>query len=145
MRPTPPPSLLIGDVARQAGVRSSRIRYYESIGLLPTPERVSGKRRYQPDVLRRLTVISAAQRIGFTLDEIGELLGPGRRPAHERLRALAVDKLPEIEELISRATTIRQLLITCAACQCDSLDDCRILEESIAAIPDRAPGRLPGG
>lgn len=144
MRPTSPPSLPIGDVARQAGVRASRIRYYESIGLLPIPERVSGKRRYQPDVLRRLTVITAAQRIGFTLDEIAELLGPGRRPAHERLRALAIDKLPEIEELISRATTIRQLLITCAACRCDSLDECQILEESIAAIPDRRP-RAPAG
>ncbi len=72
------------------------------------------------------------------------LLGRGRGPAHERLRALAIDKLPEIEELISRATTIRHLLITCAACQCDSLDDCEILEESLAAIPDRRP-RAPGG
>jgi MerR family redox-sensitive transcriptional activator SoxR len=108
------------------------------------PERISGKRRYQPDVLRRLNVITAAQRIGFTLDEIGELLGPGRRPAHERLRALAIDKLPQIEELISRATTIRQLLITCAACQCDSLDECQILEESIAAIPERRL-RTPAG
>lgn len=72
------------------------------------------------------------------------LLGRGRGPAHERLRALAIDKLPEIEELISRATTIRHLLITCAACQCDSLDDCEILEESLVAIPDRRP-RAPGG
>jgi hypothetical protein len=46
---------------------------------------------------------------------------------------------------LMRSALARQLLITCAACQCDSLDDCRILEESIAAIPDRAPGRLPGG
>jgi DNA-binding transcriptional MerR regulator len=90
-------------------------------------------------VLRRLTVIAAAQRIGFTLDEVRELLGPGRRPAHERLRTLAIHKLPEIEELIGRATTIRQLLITCAACECDSLDECQILEESIAAIPERRP------
>jgi hypothetical protein len=66
-----------------------------------------------------------------------------RRPAHERLRTLAIDKLPEIEELISRATTIRQLLITCAACQCDSLDECQILEESIAAIPERRSGSPP--
>jgi hypothetical protein len=69
--------------------------------------------------------------------------GPGRRPAHERLRALAINKLPQIEALIGRATTIRQLLITCAACECDSLDECEILEESIAAIPDRPPGRPP--
>jgi MerR family redox-sensitive transcriptional activator SoxR len=134
------PTLSIGDIAEQAGVRPSRIRYYESIGILPIPDRVSGKRRYRPDVLRRLTVITAAQRIGFTLDEIRELLGPDRRPAHERLRTLAIHKLPEIEELIQRATTIRQLLITCAGCQCDSLNECRILDESLQ-LPERHPAR----
>jgi MerR family redox-sensitive transcriptional activator SoxR len=138
-------SLSIGDIAQQAGVRPSRIRYYESIGILPVPDRVSGKRRYRSDVLRRLTVITAAQRIGFTLDEIRELLGPGRRPAHERLRTLAIHKLPEIEELIERATTIRQLLITCAGCECDSLSECRILEESLQQLPERHPARPTAG
>jgi MerR family redox-sensitive transcriptional activator SoxR len=137
--------LSIGDIAHLAGVRPSRIRYYESIGILPLPERVSGKRRYRPDVLRRLTVVTAAQRIGFTLDEIRELLGPGRRPAHERLRTLAIHKLPEIAELIERATTIRQLLITCAECQCDSLNECRILDESLQQLPERRPARPAAG
>ena len=137
------PTFSIGDIAEQAGVRPSRIRYYESIGVLPIPDRVSGKRRYHPDVLRRLTVITAAQRIGFTLDEIRELLGPDRRPAHERLRTLAIHKLPEIEELIQRATTIRQLLITCAGCECDSLSDCRILDQSIEQLPDSQLERTP--
>jgi MerR family transcriptional regulator, redox-sensitive transcriptional activator SoxR len=139
MRTSPTPTLSIGEIAHQARVRPSRIRYYESIGILPIPERVSGRRRYHPDVLRRLTVITAAQRIGFTLDEIRELLGPDRRPAHERLRALAIHKLPEIEELIERATTIRQLLITCAGCECDSLNECRILDQSIQQLPERHP------
>jgi MerR family transcriptional regulator, redox-sensitive transcriptional activator SoxR len=145
MRAPTTPTLSIGDVAHQADVRPSRIRYYESIGILPVPERVSGKRRYRSDVLRRLTVITAAQRIGFTLDEIRELLGPGRRPAHERLRTLAIHKLPEIEELIERATTIRQLLITCAGCQCDSLSECRILDESLQQLPERHPARPTAG
>jgi len=108
-------------------VSVSCIRYYESIGLLPVPERVSGKRRYSADVLRRLTIITAAQRIGFTLEEIRQLLGPGKRPPHERLRTLAIDKLPQIEDLIAHALTVRQLLVTCAICDCDSLDECRIL------------------
>lgn len=142
MQDSPPPPLTIGDVARQAGVSASRIRYYESIGILPLPERASGKRRYHADVLRRLTVITAAQRIGFTLDEIRELLGPAKRPAHERLRVLAIDKLPEIEELIERAVTIRKLLVTCAICECDSLDECRILDESLLELPERQTTRL---
>jgi DNA-binding transcriptional MerR regulator len=134
--------MTIGDVAAAAGVSASRIRYYESIGILPLPERFSGKRRYDADVLRRLTVITAAQRIGFTLDEIRALLGPGKRPAHERLRVLAIDKLPEIEQLITRAVTIRKLLVTCAICECDSLDECRILDESLSEFPEPQTKRL---
>lgn len=56
-------------------MRTSRIRYYESRALLPPAARVSGKRRYTEDVLRRLAMIDAAQRIGFSFDEIGDLLG----------------------------------------------------------------------
>jgi MerR family transcriptional regulator, redox-sensitive transcriptional activator SoxR len=137
MREPAPPPLSIGDVAREAGVSASRIRYYESIEILPEPARLAGKRRYTADVLRRLTIIIAAQRIGFTLDEIRQLLGPGKRPPHERLRVLAIDKLPEIEDLIERALTVRKLLVTCAVCECDSLDDCRILDESLLELPTR--------
>lgn len=143
MQKTLPPPLSIGEVADQAGVRASRIRYYESIGVLPIPERFAGQRRYRADVLRRLTVITAAQRIGFTLDEIRQLLGPGNRPAHERLRTLAIDKLPEIDELIHRAITIRKLLVTCAICECDSLDQCPILDESALSLPDPPSSRRP--
>jgi MerR family redox-sensitive transcriptional activator SoxR len=135
MREPAPPLLSIGDVAREAGVSASRIRYYEAIGILPVAERFSGKRRYSADVLRRLTIIVAAQRIGFTLDEIRQLHGPGARPAHERLRLLAIDKLPQIEDLIQRALTVRKLLVTCAICECDSLDECRILDEALLELP----------
>jgi MerR family redox-sensitive transcriptional activator SoxR len=96
--------LTIGEVARQAGMRASRIRYYETHAILPQPERVSGMRRYAPDVVRRLEIIDLAQRVGFTLDEIRQLLGPGTRPVHDRIRELAIDKLPDIEDLIERAT-----------------------------------------
>jgi MerR family redox-sensitive transcriptional activator SoxR len=105
-----PGRLAIGEVASRAGMSTSRIRYYESRGLLPEPERVAGRRRYTDDVLRRLTIIDAAQRAGFTLEEIRDLLGSRDRPAHERLRQLAVLKLPELDDLIARARTVRRLL-----------------------------------
>jgi MerR family redox-sensitive transcriptional activator SoxR len=64
----PMPALLtIGEVARRAGVRTSAIRYYEEAGLLPEPERVGGKRRYEKEILRRLALIGGAKRAGFTL------------------------------------------------------------------------------
>ena len=69
-----PPQMAIGEVAERAGMSTSRIRYYEARGLLPEPERAGGKRRYGEDVFRRLAIIDAAQRVGFTLEEIRDLL-----------------------------------------------------------------------
>ena len=110
--------LTIGEVAREAGMRASRIRYYESVGVLPEPERVSGMRRYPPDVVRRLGIIDVAQRVGFTLDEIRELLSTEHGTAHEQLRRLAERKLPEIDELIHRANAVRRWLEMTSACDC---------------------------
>jgi DNA-binding transcriptional MerR regulator len=88
------PSLRIGEVARAAGVRKSLIRYYEGIGLIPRTPRVSGQRRYDESVLRRLAVIDVAQRAGPSLDEIRDLLEIGSDPLSPRLRALARRRLP---------------------------------------------------
>ncbi len=120
--------LAIGEVAGQAGMSASRIRYYEARGLLPQPERVSGKRRYGPDVLRRLAIIDAAQRVGFGLEEIRDLLASRDELAHERLRELALAKLPELEQLIERATSVRRLLEICSECDCESIDVCRMFD-----------------
>src|SRR5918998_832425 len=102
----------IGEAARRAGVRVSLIRYYEQIGLLPEPVRVSGQRRYDGSVLRRLAVIDVAQRAGLSLDEIRELVQHGTDPMSEHLRALAERRLPEIDALIERAQRVRTWLQT---------------------------------
>jgi DNA-binding transcriptional MerR regulator len=120
--------LAIGEVARRTGMTASRIRYYEARGLLPAPERVSGKRRYGDDVLRRLAIIDAAQRVGFGLAEIRDLLASRDGLAHERLRELAVAKLPELDQLIERATSVRRLLEICSECDCESIDVCRMFD-----------------
>jgi MerR family redox-sensitive transcriptional activator SoxR len=65
-----PALLTIGEVARCTGVSTSAIRYYEEAGLLPEPERVGGKRRYEKEILRRLALIRGAKGAGFTLGEI---------------------------------------------------------------------------
>jgi len=70
---TPEP-LTIGQVAAQAGIRTSSIRYYESVGVLPEPDRVSGQRRYSAEILTRLGFIDVAKQAGFSLAEIRELL-----------------------------------------------------------------------
>jgi len=120
---------------------TSRIRYYEARGVLPEPERVAGKRRYTEDVLRRLAIIDAAQRVGFALDEIRDLLGSRDEPAHERLRQLALLKLPELDELIDRAASVRRLLEICSRCSCESIDVCRMFDDRVLPLRDDVAAR----
>lgn len=130
-------SLAIGEVARQAGVRPSAIRYYESLGLLPPPERINGRRRYGPEVLRRLAVVRMAQEAGFTLAETRTLFDgfAADAPASVRWRALAARKLAEVEALIARAEETRQRLHARLRCACPTLDECALLDRSCPADP----------
>ena len=130
-RPDGLPPLSIGEVARLAGRRPSSIRYYEVIGLLPAPTRVSGRRMYGPDTVHMLAVIETAQRAGLTLDEIKTLLAasPDDAAAVERLREVAVRKLPEITALIERSQLVREWLECAARCECPSLDQCPLFDD----------------
>lgn len=122
-------TMRIGDVARRAGVRVTLLRYYEDICLLPEPPRVSGQRRYDESVLRRLAVIDVAQRAGLSLDEIRELLDHGNDPMSDGLRELAERRLPEIDALIDRAQRVRAWLQTATSCGCDSIDACALFDD----------------
>ena len=100
----------IGEVARQAGVRPSAIRFYESIGVLPSPGRVNGRRRYDAEVLSALTIIQVAQRAGFSMAEIKTLFtgfAPGT-PASERWHALAGRKLEEVTAQIEQLQAMQK-------------------------------------
>ncbi len=129
--------MAIGEVAERAGMSASRIRYYEARGLLPEPERAAGKRRYGEEVFRRLAIIDAAQRVGFALEEIRDLLGSRDEPAHERLRQLALLKLPELDDLIARATSVRRVLKICSRCDCESIDVCRMFDERVLPLQNQ--------
>jgi MerR family redox-sensitive transcriptional activator SoxR len=136
--------LSIGEVARRSGVKATTLRYYESIGVLPAPARVGGHRRYDGDVLQRLAVIDVAQRAGFSLAEIRELLDAADEPASQRIRALAARKLPEVEALIRRAEAMRRWLEAASACECDTFDGCALFdEESLIPVPAAAPAHAP--
>src|ERR1700761_8449300 len=91
-------SLTISEVAKQTGLRTSAIRYYEEIGILDAAERVGGQRRYDKSVFYRLSIVQRAQQAGFTLDEVHELLTgfvPGT-PAPERWKELSTRKMKEL-------------------------------------------------
>ena len=67
------PQMTISQAAKRLGLRSSAVRYYEEIGILPAAHRLNGQRRYDEKVLYRLAVIQHAQRAGFSLTEIRQL------------------------------------------------------------------------
>jgi len=118
--------LAIAEVARVFGIRTSAIRYYEKIGILPLPSRRSGQRRYGESVLFRLAVIQRARETGFTLDEIRRLFfgfRPGTRPP-KRWRQLSERKLTELQDRMERLKTMETLLKRMENCRCRALDEC---------------------
>lgn len=147
-------SVSIGEVSRRAGVPASTLRYYESAGILPGPERVSGRRRYQEEVVQRLALIQLAQRAGFTLGEIHELFGDFTDPIRisRRWREMATRKLGEIESSIGRLEDMKALLEEGLRCRCLTLEDCTIFTNHSAALAGnhslssgpRSSQRVPG-
>jgi DNA-binding transcriptional MerR regulator len=118
--------LRTGEVAQRAGVNIQTLRYYERRGLIAQPRRShGGHRTYPPDTVALLAVIKAAQRLGFTLDEVAELLDTSRRrhPTAD-LRERATTKLAEVEQKLRDLTTIRDTLRQVIAARCDSLTNC---------------------
>lgn len=119
--------LTISDVAQEVGLKTSAIRYYEDIALLPRPQRVSGQRRYDCTVLYRLSVIQRAQRVGFTLNEIRRLfIGfDSSARASDRWRKLSQKKLDELAKKMEEVVMMQNLLKRMTSnCRCDTLEQC---------------------
>lgn len=125
--------LTIGEVARQAGIRASAIRYYENAGLLPKATRSSGQRRYSSEVFSRIALLQFAKECGFTLAEVRYLVGG--RP--DRWRTLARSKLTELDALSERIRIMKTLLRRASKCGCIDLEECgrRILAISRTPPP----------
>ena len=110
----------IGDIANQAGIETSTIRYYERVGLLPRPKRVNGRRVYQADVLNRLALIKATKAAGFTLAEIHKLSVIWEAEGHlpTDWRQFVEQKLAETEAVIRQAQQMQTILNAALACGC---------------------------
>ncbi|MEO6414035.1 MAG: MerR family transcriptional regulator [Pedococcus sp.] len=124
----PTAGLRSGEVAQLAGVNPQTLRYYERRGLLPEPDRSPGGHRLYPDdAVTVLRVVKAAQRLGFTLAEVADLLDVGKH-RHGRprpgLRAQATAKLEEVEARMADLTIVRDTLLTALDSGCDDLLTC---------------------
>jgi DNA-binding transcriptional MerR regulator len=118
-----------GQLADAAGVNQQTLRYYERRGLLDAPQRSPGGHRLYPaETVTLLRVIKTAQRLGFTLDEVGDLLDAGRHQHRGRsdtgLQARAREKLVEIEQRLADLTVMRDTLRDAISAGCDDLVAC---------------------
>ena len=135
--------LTIGQVADQAGVNAQTLRYYERRGILGRPRRTSaGYRSYPVETVRVIRFIKRAQELGFTLDEIDELLAFRRVSARKReaVRTLAAAKIDSVRRKIDHLQAIERALRQLVdACACEAGEaGCPILE----ALEDDGPRRL---
>jgi|ERR1700722_983298 len=135
----------IGDVAKRAGIRPSAVRYYERIGLLRQAPRVSGRRQFGSGVVGRLTFIQLGSRLGFSLDELRELLrtvSSNDLRANKKLRGSArrmmERRIGELDRLIADATNIRAVLSEAVRCECVDLSACVIVRQG-AKLPRKKP------
>ena len=116
----------IGEVAKRTGLAPSALRYYESIGVVPRPARLNGRRIYDQEWLKWLGVVLLAQEAGCSMQEIRTLVNQFSRktPPSKRWTKLARRRLEEVGRQIERARRMERLLLQLLECRCPSLQDC---------------------
>ena len=134
--------LTISEVSKRSGVASSALRFYEGRGLIESERSGSGHRRYDRSVLRRIAFVVFAQRVGLSLEEIGQELAKlpaDRVPNRRDWDRLSTTWRSRIEERIAELERLRAGLTECIGCGCLSLDRCKLANPN-----DRAAGFGPG-
>lgn len=133
----------IAEVAKRSGLPASTLRYYEEKGLVRTLNAQGERRRFPPQILDQLALISLGQSAGFSLDEIRLMLTEGGAPEIDRQALLA--KADEIDASIKRLRAMSRGLRHAAACPAPSHAECptfqRLLKEAAAGAHARKTGR----
>ena len=127
--------LSIGELADKARVRASALRYWEQRGLLPGAHREGRRRMWPATAVRRVALIKMAQRAGFTLAEIAQLVTSDSTPSATRQwRNMAARKLPELDRHIAQTQALRQAVADCLECGCMNFDRCLLLDAGDATL-----------
>lgn len=110
MTRNPPEPLTIGRLARAAGVGIETIRYYQQRGLLPVPSTVGAYRHYPRAMIERIRFIKRAQELGFSLDEITELLRLEDGSDRGSVRRISAARLQQIEQKLADLRRMQKAL-----------------------------------
>ncbi|MCF6440536.1 redox-sensitive transcriptional activator SoxR [Pseudoalteromonas luteoviolacea] len=123
------PRLSVGQVAKRADVAVSALHFYETKGLIRSWRNAGNQRRYKKDVLRRIAVIKAAQKMGISLLEIQETLSKlpeSRTPTKEDWASMSRFWQAKLDEKIAYMTRVRDMVDGCIGCGCLSMKSCPI-------------------
>jgi MerR family redox-sensitive transcriptional activator SoxR len=138
-------TLTIGEVARRSGAPVSALRYYESLGLISSTRTAGGQRRFDRDMLRRVAVIQAGQRVGLSLAQVqAAFVGlPGdKAPTRREWTRVSRAWRSEIDVRIAEMTRIRDDLDGCIGCGCLSLARCPLYNPGDAAAAEGPGARI---
>jgi len=119
--------LTVGEVAQRSGVAVSAIHFYEAKQLITSWRNAGNQRRYPREVLRRVSIIKVAQRLGIPLASIKSALDSlpkGRTPTDQDWRKLSARWHAELDERIMKLTHLRDQLTGCIGCGCLSMKQC---------------------
>src|SRR5262245_22870538 len=120
-------SLTVGQVAKRSGVSVSALHFYEAKGLIKSMRTAGNQRRYPREILRRVSVIKVAQRVGVPLSQIKQALNvlpSGRSPSVREWKSLSTRWKAELDERIAKLTKLRDQLDQCIGCGCLSIRNC---------------------
>jgi MerR family redox-sensitive transcriptional activator SoxR len=134
--------LTVGEVAARSGVAVSAIHFYETKGLIRSWRNRGNQRRYPREVLRRVSIIKVAQRLGIPLASIKgalDMLPRGRTPTAQDWKKLSVRWHADLDERISKMAKLRDQLTGCIGCGCLSMKDCP-LRNPFDELGERGPG-----
>jgi len=123
----------IGQIAERSGVPTKTIRYYESVGLLPQPDRTaSGYRDYDEPALQRLRFVQRARSLGFSVRECANLLAlyEDKQRASAEVKAMAREHIAQVDAKIAELCAMRRTLGELIdKCHGDERPDCPILDD----------------
>mgnify|MGYP006406437413 FL=1 len=122
-------NLSVGKVAERCGVKVSTLHFYEDKGLIRSWRNQGNQRRYKKDVLRRVSVIKAAQKMGVSLDSIKQAfanLPNDRTPDKQDWEKLAKGWHKELDARVRYLQKLQDSLSGCIGCGCLSLKNCPI-------------------
>lgn len=136
--------LSVGEAAARSGVAVSTLHFYEQKGLIPSFRNSGNQRRYPRAVLRRIAVIKVAQKLGISLEAIGEALEmlPEVSPKAKDWQKLSKKWKSELDDRILKLTMIRDQLNQCIGCGCLSMIDCPLRNPDDALAKEGSGPRL---